>query len=151
MTCTCASTTAGPLKRYSMQSYTEVHLPEFGTAKGAIVERPFYFIVVLWGTRFRNYFLDLCLPSLLSPNNIPALATEERSKFLICTRPEDWAGLKAAPIFRLLTKYLDSVYVEIPPCPPDTPGAVHMGAGHRPASELAYAAKAYPLIPMPDW
>ena len=36
-------------------------------------ERPFYFIVVLWGERFRNYFLDFALASALSPGNIPAL------------------------------------------------------------------------------
>ena len=35
----------------------------------AVLERGFYFIVVLWGERFRDYFLEYCLPSLLSPGN----------------------------------------------------------------------------------
>ena len=39
----------------------------------ATLDRPFYFMVVLWGERFRNYFLDYCLASALSPGNIPAL------------------------------------------------------------------------------
>lgn len=39
--------------------------------------RPFYFVVVFWGERFRSYLVDFCLPSLLSPHNIPALPLED--------------------------------------------------------------------------
>src|ERR1700761_9260865 len=60
------------------------------------LDRPFYFIIVLWGRTFRNYFLECCLASLLSPGNIPALNTSTRSKFLIATRPDDWAALRDA-------------------------------------------------------
>ena len=115
-----------------------------------MLERPFYLIVVLWGERFRNYFLDLCVPTLLSAGNLPLLKTKQRSKFLICTRPEDWTALRAAPVFELLSQYVEPVYVEIPPCPAGTPGGVHMGTGHHRGSELAYAAKAYPLVLTPD-
>ncbi len=79
-----------------------------------MLDRPFYFILVLWGERFRNYFLDLCLPTLLSPRNLPALATRPRSKFLICTRPHDWAamtgsaGLQAAGTVRRARLHRDS-------------------------------------------
>src|SRR5436190_24138657 len=82
--------------------------------------RPFHFILVLWGERFRSYFLDLCLPTLLSPRNLPALKTQARSKFLICTRPEDWAAMQESKIFALLERYVDPVYLEIPPCPAGT-------------------------------
>src|SRR5207248_6642580 len=104
-----------------------------------MLERPFYFITVLWGERFRNYFLDLCLPTLLAPGNLPSLQTKQRSKFLICTRPEDWSALQTAPVFQLLSEHVEPVYVEIRACPPGVPGGVHMGTGHRRASELAYA------------
>src|SRR5215217_117467 len=96
-----------------------------------MLERSFYFIVVLWGARFCNYFLDFCLPTLLAAGNLPSLQTKQRSKFLVCTRPEDWAALQKAPVFRLLSQYVEPVYVEIPPCPPGIPGGVHMGIGHR--------------------
>jgi hypothetical protein len=134
-----------------MQPHARLLSSEQPAATPFLLERPFYFIVVLWGQRFRNYFLDLCLPTLLSAHNLPSLSTKSRSKFLICTRPQDWAAMRAAPIFQLLEQYVDPVYLEIPPCPVGTPGAVHMGAGHRPSCELAYAAKAYPLVLMPDW
>ena len=115
-----------------------------------VVERPFYFIVVLWGERFRRYFLDLCLPTLLSPGNLPALATAQRSKFLIFTYSDDFAAIKRAPIFALLEKYVDPVFFEIPPCPVGTSGCAHMGIGHRCGLETAYAAKAYPFVLTPD-
>jgi hypothetical protein len=115
-----------------------------------MLDRPFYFIIVLWGERFRNYFLDLCLPTLLSPRNLPSLATRQRSKFLICTRPQDWAAIKAAPNFQLLERHVDPVYIEIPLCPAGVSGCVHMGIGHRRGCELAYEAKAYPFVLTPD-
>ena len=114
------------------------------------LDRPFYFIVVLWGERFRNYFLDLCLPTLLSPRNLPALTTAQRSKFLIWTRPDDWSAMKTAPIFQLLEQYVDPIFNEIPPCPFKTAPCVHMGIGHRRGAEMAYEAKAYPFVLQPD-
>jgi hypothetical protein len=132
-----------------MQSLDEIKLPE-AARDAPVLERPFYFIIVLWGERFRDYFLDLCLPTLLSPRNLPSLATRPRSKFLICTRPQDWAAIQAAPIFKLLERHVEPVYLEIPPCPPEVSGCVHMGIGHRRGCELAYQAKAYPFVLTPD-
>ena len=34
---------------------------------------PFYFLVVFWGAKHREYFVDYCLSGLLAPGNIPAL------------------------------------------------------------------------------
>src|SRR3974377_2392315 len=105
MTCSCASMTAEGSRRSFMQSLDEIGSPEeeIGRPKEAqsapVLERPFYFIIVLWGARFRDYFLDLCLPTLLSPRNLPSLATRQRSKFLFCTRPADWAAIPASALF----------------------------------------------------
>jgi hypothetical protein len=104
----------------------------------------------VWGEVFRNYFLDLGLPSLLSPGNLPALRTRPRSKFFICAPVEDWTALKAAPVFRLLEQYVDAEHIDIPPCPPAVSGCVHMGIGHRRGCELAYRDKAYPFVLTPD-
>jgi hypothetical protein len=114
------------------------------------IERPFYLIVVVWGERFRNYFLDYCVPSLLAPGNLPALAPERHSKFLIATRPDDWAAMRSAPIFPLLAQYVEPVFIEIPPCPPDRSGCQHMGIGHKLACDMAYRDKAYGAVLTPD-
>src|SRR3984957_2164383 len=114
------------------------------------LNRPFYFIIVLWGQAFRNYFLECCLASVLSPGNIPALNTSSRSKFLIATLPGDWAALRNAANFKLLERYVEPVFIEIPPCPPGRSGCQHMGIGHRIALDMAHRDKAYALVLTPD-
>ena len=113
-------------------------------------DRAFYFIVVLWGARFCKYFLEFCLASALSPGNLPALKSSRRSKFLIATRPDDWAAMRLSPMFQLLERFAEPVYIEIPPCPPERSGCQHMGIGHRMACELAYRDKAYAVVLTPD-
>jgi hypothetical protein len=115
-----------------------------------MLDRAFYFIVVLWGERFRTYFLEFCLASLLSPRNIPALKTSRRSKFLIATRPEDWSAMIGTPIFSILERYVDPVYIEIPPCPPGVSGCQHMNVGHKIACDMAFRAKELGLVITPD-
>ncbi len=124
--------------------------PQVQLGEGQVFNPPLYFIVVFWGERFRNYFLDLCLPTLLAPGNLPALPQMPRSKFLICTTYEDWEAMNSFPIFALLKRYVDPVFLEIPPCPPDVHGCIHMGVGHRKACQMAYEAKAYPFVVTPD-
>jgi hypothetical protein len=115
-----------------------------------LLERPFYFYIALWGRRFSDYFLEYCVASLLAPNNIPALRTRQRSKMLIATRPEDWAYMKETPIFRLMERYVDAVYLEMPPCPADKSGCEHMGVGHKAALEMAHRDRAYGVLLTPD-
>jgi hypothetical protein len=116
----------------------------------AVLHKPFYFIVVLWGARFREYFLNYCAASLLAPGNLPALSTLTPSKFLIATRPEDWAAMRDTEIFHLLERHVEPVYVEIPPCPPGRSGYQHMSAGHRIACDMAHRDKAYAVVLTPD-
>lgn len=111
--------------------------------------RPFYFNVVVWGERFRNHFLNWCLPTLLSPNNIPALLNKG-NKFLICTTPEDWEAMEQTAIFDLLKKYVEPVLMEIPLPPPGRSGCQHMGIGHKLATEMTYRDRAYGVMLTPD-
>ncbi len=112
--------------------------------------RPFYFNVVVWGERFRNHFLNWCLPTLLSPNNIPALLNRG-NKFLICTTPEDWAAMEQASIFALLKTYVEPVLLEIPLPPPGRSGCQHMGIGHKLATDMMYSDRAYGVMMTPDF
>jgi len=126
-------------------------MPQVNAPPAAALDRPFHIIVVLWGELFRNYFLNYCLPSLLSPGNIPALATRQKSKLVLATRPEDWEAMRATPIFRLAERYVQPVFIEIPPCPKDKSGCEHMGIGHKLACEMAYREKAYAAVLTPDF
>jgi hypothetical protein len=114
------------------------------------LDRPFHFITVVWGKTFSETFLEYCVASLLSPGNLPALQTRQRSKFVIATLPADWERMNATPIFRELEKYVDPVFIEIPPCPAGKSGCEHMGVGHKAACQLAHDEKAYAVIFTPD-
>jgi hypothetical protein len=114
------------------------------------LDRPFHLITVVWGQAFSKCFLEYCVASLLSPGNLPALKTRQRSKFLIATLPSDWAFMNSTPIFRALARYIEPVFIEIPPCPEGKASCEHMGVGHALACEMAYREKAYAVIFAPD-
>ena len=115
-----------------------------------VLDRPFYFIVVLWGERFREYFLEYCIPSLLSPGNLPALATRQPSKFLIATTAADWAAIQSSAIFSALQRYVNPEVIEMQPCPPERSRYEHMGIGHKRACEMAFRDAAYATVLAPD-
>jgi len=112
--------------------------------------RPFYFIVVVWGERFTEFLLNFCIPSLLSPNNIPALVNRGKNKFLIATTHEDWERMERRPIFQLLKQYVEPVFISIPPRPADVGSHLHMGIGHKLATQMAFEDRAYAAILTPD-
>ena len=115
-----------------------------------MLNRPFYFIIVMWGAKYCDYFLEYCLPSLLAPRNFPILATTPSSKFLIATTANDWRQLSEAPIFRKMQQYVEAVHIEIPVCPPGLSGCQHMNVGHQLACTMAYRDKALGLVLTPD-
>ena len=115
-----------------------------------MLDRPFFFMTVLWGKRFRDYFLDWCLPTLLAPNNIPALSTKIKSRMIIATRPEDWDAMMQSSIVEIALKYVEFDFIEIPPCPEGLHGCQHMGIGHKLCAERAFDDKAYGFFFQPD-
>lgn len=112
--------------------------------------RPFYFYVVAWGEQFRGYLAELCLPSLLSPNNIPALSNRATSRILICTTREDWEALRAAPIFPLLVRHIEPVWIEMPLPEPDDSKMMVMSRGQKECLEMAFRDRAYGIVLAPD-
>lgn len=118
--------------------------------KAYVLERPFHFIVVFWGEHFTSNFLNYCARSMLAPGNLPTLSTQQQSKFLIATRPDDWKRVEASPVFSELKKFIEPVFIELPPCPPATPAVLHMGIGHKQACAIAYNDRAYAAVITPD-
>jgi hypothetical protein len=128
----------------------DARLPDTLSLQDHIVERPFYFITVVWGRKYTERFLQYCVGSLLAPGNLPSLRTAQRSKFLIATLPADWEYMRETPIFREMERYLEPVFIEIPPCPPGQLACLHMGLGHVAACGMAHRCKAYGVILAPD-
>ena len=111
---------------------------------------PFYFIVTFWGEKFSKLFLDVCLSSLLSPNNIPVLNEDRRSKFLIVTTKQDWENIKNTRKFRYLSNFIEPVFINIGPFSKCTSKMQLMSQGHKLASKVAFADDALGVFLTPD-
>ena len=112
--------------------------------------RPLYFTVIFWGEVHRNYCTDLLMASLLSPNNIPALNPERKSKFLIVTTRPDWDALQSNGIFNQLKQYVEPVWFEMPFPGPDELKMLVMSQGHRLVVTKAFGDRAYGVFVTPD-
>ena len=75
--------------------------------------RPFCLMLLFWGQRYRDYFVDLCLPSLLAPNNLPLLNSTDGHRLLIATTAEDWAAIKDLPGMRTVRDFVTPTLIEI--------------------------------------
>lgn len=64
--------------------------------------REFYFITTLWGLWHVDCFLRGTLPTLLAPNNLPALAKVSRCTYKIYTTKPSALLLNAHPLFAVL-------------------------------------------------
>lgn len=84
--------------------------------------RRFHFMVGFWGERYRNYFVDLCLPSLLSPGNLPLLRAADRHCYFIATTREDWNAIQDLPILQRMRQHVEAKFIEIT-LPPEVPTA----------------------------
>lgn len=111
--------------------------------------RPVYFIVVCWGAEYRHYLLNYLVASLLAPGNLPALMGKGH-KFLFVTPGEEWEIIKQEPIVKALAQYAEPVHIPIPYPPEGASPCVHMGLGHKLATDLCFRDKAYGFVLTPD-
>ena len=110
----------------------------------------FCFMLVVWGERFRRYFSDYCLPSLLAPNNIPCISNKRESMFAIATTAEDWAELTKHDAFKLLKTHIRPVFMELPAFSPGDPKMVVMSTGHKRLSNHAFRNRSFGVNINPD-
>src|SRR5262245_33591135 len=59
-------------------------------------------VLPVWGHRFVRQFLELSLPTLLAPGNVPTLAAKLPTQFIILTRFDDEDYIRHHPMFRRL-------------------------------------------------
>jgi len=117
---------------------------------GCSALRPYYLMVTFWGEKYREYFYSLCLPCLLSPNNLPVLREVKGSKLIICTTKEDWDALKDRPLFEVLKTYVEPFFLEIDFPGPGEPIQLHMSKGHVLAARMTLEDKAFGGFLAPD-
>lgn len=69
---------------------------------------PLHFVVPVWGEKYVRLFLDVTLPTFLSPRNIPCLPGLYRCAFHIFTMPDMVETIRSAPSFQALSALLPS-------------------------------------------
>src|SRR5262245_39672944 len=65
-------------------------------------------VLPVWGYRFVRQFLEVGLPTLLAPGNVPALAAALPTRFMILTRLEDEDFIRHHPSFRNLCEVCET-------------------------------------------
>lgn len=112
-------------------------------------QREYYFLVTLWERQFSDYFINYCIPSLISPGNIPSLPG--RPRFIIACPEIDWNYINQSRYGRLLSIHCDVEW--IPFNRPAGNESAHraMGRAHVLLTQRAYEDKAYGVLLTPDF
>src|SRR5947209_1509129 len=64
-------------------------------------------LLPVWGQRYVKQFINTCLPTLLAPGNLPAVAAELPCKFVFLTSSEDAEVLRDHPACRYLRSFCE--------------------------------------------
>lgn len=70
------------------------------------MERRFFFLVAVWGNTYVDNLLTFCLPTLLSPGNIPGLPNLSESQFTIITTQADEQEIRQSSLFATLSSLI---------------------------------------------
>lgn len=68
----------------------------------------FHLINVVWGEAYTNFFLTICLPTQLSPGNLPAFRNSCQSTYKIYTTAKDAATITRHPSYLALSEVIDT-------------------------------------------
>lgn len=112
--------------------------------------RPIYFYITFWGERFRAFFTEGLLRSLLAPGNLPSLDAADGHKFIICCPDDDWRALQTNPAYLAAARYIEFIHIGTGLPPKGVHPVDHMAVGHSTASAYCFAHKAYGSLLHPD-
>src|SRR4051812_41960847 len=62
-------------------------------------QAPLRLISIAWGERYVDHFLELCLPSLLAPGNLPVLVEAFRTELVLVTEQRLYERVRSHPAF----------------------------------------------------
>ena len=75
---------------------------------------PYLVVCPVWGAAFARDFIELYCASLLSPNNLPSLAKEHPTHFVVFCPPDVEEYLKQAPTFQAVSRYATVHFMNYP-------------------------------------
>lgn len=71
---------------------------------------PVLLVTTVWGTRFVDFFLNRTLPTLLTANNLPSLASRTQISYAIATTAEGRLQIEASPQFAATLRYVQPFF-----------------------------------------
>ncbi len=87
-----------------MDSQTLVPLPQV-RAEVRPPPKSITLLLPVWGYRFVLQFLEFCLPTMLAPGNIPAMASVLPTRFVVLSREGDEELIRSHPTWIALQKF----------------------------------------------
>ena len=109
----------------------------------------FYFTTVVWGGWHTSIFLDVNLPSLMAPGNLPAFCALHDVTYRIFTSSKDVKRIKSSAAFQAAAKLVKFEIVELPLENTADPIAMHHLLWRRSISEAREAGYMVLFVP-PD-
>lgn len=70
-------------------------------------------LLAIWGENYIEYFCELCLPSLLSGNNLPKYAEQHELEFVVLARTTDFELFGRFPAFDRLRRLIKVEFIAI--------------------------------------
>lgn len=126
-----------------------VNLPPSVVAYSDLAQTPFFYTIAIWGQRYVDYFARWAIPSLLAPNNLPALPNLTVSKFLIATTAEDERRIREKPEFRMLERFIEVEFAHFPAMQTHSDKYAGLRIGHSWGARCAMG-KGFALFLGPD-
>jgi hypothetical protein len=77
---------------------------EAATSNGRAIKQ-ITLLMPVWGYQFVGRFLEFCLPTLLAPNNIPAIAREKPCRFVLLSSEADEPIIRSHPAWQKLERH----------------------------------------------
>jgi hypothetical protein len=77
---------------------------EAATSNGRTIKQ-ITLLMPVWGYQFIGRFLEFCLPTLLAPNNIPAIARELPCRFILLSSVADEPIIRSHPAWQKLERH----------------------------------------------
>nr|HPO08633.1 hypothetical protein [bacterium] len=68
---------------------------------------PVHLIMAVWGQEYVDLFLNVALPSQLSPANLPAIRHSSELLYKIYTTKEDESRIREHPAFERLCRFVE--------------------------------------------
>ena len=99
------------------------------------------FVTCFWGERFRRYFLEYFISSLLAPHNLPHLSTKLNAELRVYVPKEDWVKVQKDTRINQIKKFVKLTHSEIQTPTFDENKYAIMSSCHLDAAKIAMDEK----------